>query len=533
MFVSFLKTKKRILAILLEILSLVVGAALTWRYPSLMGSTLYLSLMDNILNPLLLFLLLYDLDFPKLVTGTEIKPLRLFPSFLGPLILATFDFGLAKIIGIFLILLFFTSMVISIEKISAKIDWTSDTRLRRNYYNLLEEELAKDPEILNKRIVIWKRKELSISQFLKAVVLLKTAVEITIFAIILATFIGAIEYTYSISLSMFVLLMVLTLSSFRNLITERSPLKMKFVRIFEIRESIESGIWATFIRSFSTLRGFYYSLLFLPSIMLATASIIMSFQFCSFFIKEPIPETSLDSLLLIPLSFFAFVFIVILIANCIYPFYVTIKLFRVNSLQERNKEKVAILPCPYLCLFASISPFKIALLQQYVPRLHLLAWVTLQDIMVYGIIAIDSVIWIRTFWLKRKGHQEVIDKKMERNLAIIMGIWAIPVYYLIFSSVDTKVIVGFLICWTIVFGILRLLSSSSPKQNKVISALMVLFSILVLYIIFLAPEYLSVAPLIILALSLQFLLLLPSEKFDKMIKILLRIEALDTNSNNH
>lgn len=526
----YVKKRKETFKILIKLTSLILGAILVWRHLFLLEHLL------SFLNSFLLFILLLDLNLTEFVTGEDIKSIKYFSSLLGSLVPVIIKFNI-EILGIFAFLFFLVIIILFRGKIVAGIDWINESRLQASYNNLLQKELDRDPKLLRKKIVIWGWKKLTPSSFLKTLVLLRAALEVIIYVLILATFISSVGQIYSSTIVLFILFILLALISSHELIAESNlSIGKKFDIIYKKRGLIKKEAWSSFIRSLSNLRGFLYSLLFIPSILSAIIVLSIILEFYVSLAKNFTANVQLSNpVLLIPVCFFVFVFFPILVISFIYPFYVALKLLKVNSLRVRDMSnshegQTRILPSPYLGLYTSILLVLTFFVGQIVPDVVLFGEITLHGILVYGLVASILIMWIRIAWLKHEGLYVLIDEKTERNLAIMMSVWAAPLYLVAFS-IDMIFMIGFLMVWATFFAFLRFLSSLEFDRRDVAPPL-VFFIALCLYVVLLAPEYIFVTPLITLVLFLLLLLLIPEKYLDRFAELVLRTRSVETSQNN-
>ncbi len=434
------------------------------------------------------------------------------------------------------VLLSIVFVVLYWRKIAGEMNWQKG-ELHNLYCRLLRKEKVQDPEIKNKDVILLSRKRLGSTDFLKSEIIVLETVKIVLYTLILSFFVSALGNLYSMKLSLFILFVLIGLTSSRSLLSRSISIIKKLSRIDERRASWEKESWQSFISAFLTYRGLYYFTFFLPAVLSAIVSLAVILGLLAAFVGNLVSAMQvLSPILLAEAVLFVVALFSLAVVDFTYPFYIAVKLLqqlRSNLIRGKTRaenarsEQIKILPCPYSCLLMSIAVIYFAIATQYtIPSITLFGQTTTDELLVYGMIISFFMIWVRTLWKRRRGYYVQISQDTEKKLATLMTVWSAPIYYFLFT-LNAVLMLGGLIMLSIAFACLRILFTTEHNGMSELLPATIPFIALCLYSVFLMPEYAFVSPLIIIEICLISFLLVPDRLMGRFARTIPGVKVVE------
>lgn len=464
-----------------------------------------------IINAILLGLFIYDLNLPEKVVGIgKNKSLRMFGAIFGTTIPFLAGVGF---IGMIATVLYFMMGIFLFTILNwKKIDWNGQNRIQKIFMKSLQKESKEDPELAKTKVVVFGLKKIYAIDYLKILTFLSLWTEGLLLIFLLSFFILTIGKDFVIEASLFALLtMWIIVTSFKLL------LKKKWARFWDRRDQFEEKIWLSTVRQFSTLRKVYYFTFFIPSLLTAIAGSYITVVVYPQLIAAPllVAVSDIETILrwLVSLAI-----LWVWILATIYPFYITVKLFQI----ARTKKSVHLLFSPCLCLSLSIAFSFTLLFSFYISSIRLFNLITL-DALIMAITTLALlVVWVRVIWMRIKRRYTSMTPRLERNLAIGMTVFSLPLYCQILDVVLVPAFIITILMLAIVFRLISLPLASHKAELKILISSVVLLAMISVYVLFFIPELNWVAILGVIGVLVLMIRLSPRRYRERLTKILFR-----------
>jgi len=462
------------------------------------------------LSAILLGILIYDLDVPKRIAGIgRNRQLRIFAAILGAIIPFLIQAGF---VGKVAVIFCFVLGIISLPVLSwRKIDWNGESRIQQYFERLREKELKTNLELYKTKVVVFGWKKVCAVDYLKILTLMSLTTRGVFLIFILSFLILILGSKFVMEASLFALLTIWVLINSPKYLRER-----KWKKLRGKMEKLEENVWLSAIKQFSTLRGAYYFAFLIPSALFAIAGTYVGITVYPLLIAVPlrVPMSNVD---LILRWIVALGILWVWVFAAIYPFYVTVKLFQ----RVATGKRVRLLKFPLFCLLLS-TVFSFVLQFSSNVRNIMFLDIVSSDVLIMIITTIILlVVWVQVIWMWIHRRYTKMSPALERNLALIMTIFSLPLYGFFGAVLILAFFLGTLGI-VIVFRLISFQSASQEAEFKTLVASIAYFTGISFFIFFVTPEDIWLVALATTAVLVALILLSPKRYQSKIMRFLFR-----------